>query len=276
MKKIITVFISLLFLATLAPSWAVTPIEYYNSLVAGGDEAGFRDGAFALARFNEPLGLAFDESGHKLYVADSGNHRIRVVDLEENHEVSTLAGTGAIGAVDGPFSRATFNTPSQLVTLPGMRLAVFDDTNHLIRLLDLKTRTVSTLAKGLSIRNMVYRSQDDSLYFSESDSQKLGKLNLKTLVLSDVFLNNSQIPSPGALCFFQDRLCVADENLPTIYEVNTENPSASDSDSTSLIPVGKAKDVLALTCSEGVLYALEKGGKRGSFGQGGATRLPPG
>ena len=112
-------FLLILFsLAGFHMSRAVSPMEYYNSLVAGGEEAGYRDGSFSLARFNEPQGLAFDDSGEKLYVADSGNHCIRVIDLNRNNEVTTLTGTDSIGAIDGPFSKATFNTPSLLVTLP--------------------------------------------------------------------------------------------------------------------------------------------------------------
>jgi len=231
-------------------------MEYYNSLVAGGDNAGFRDGAFALARFNNPSGLAFDARGEQLYVADSANQRIREIDLDRNNAVKTLAGTGSIGATDGPLSKAAFNVPTLLTALPGQRLVVFDSGNASIRLIDLHTQTVSTLAKGVAIRNMVYRQQDDSLYFSEPEQQKVEKLNMKTLAISAVFSNNAQVPDPGALCLYQDTLCVADSQLPTIYEVNLDQLS----DPVSLTAVGKAKDVLALASSGGSLYALQKGG----------------
>lgn len=243
-------------LASIVPGWAVTPMDYYNSLVAGGSEAGFRDGAFALARFNNPLGLAFDEGGKQLYVADSGNQRIRVIDLDRNNVVKTLTGTGFGGAMDGPLSKATFNVPTLLTVLPGQRLAVFDSGNGSIRLIDLHNQTVSTLAKGVTIRNMIYRQQDDSLYFSEPDQLKIEKLNMKTLVISAVFSNNAQVPHAGALCLYQNTLCVADSQLPTIYEVNLDQLS----DPVSLTAVGKAKDVLALASSDGTLYALQKGG----------------
>jgi sugar lactone lactonase YvrE len=48
------------------------------SLLAGGSAPGFQDGAGGLARFDRPLGLAFDARG-RLYVADSGNAHVRVV-----------------------------------------------------------------------------------------------------------------------------------------------------------------------------------------------------
>ena len=63
----------------------------------------FADGSAADARFNEPAALVFDSLGN-LYVADRGNHRIRV--LSTSGQVSTLAGDVA-GFVDGIGSAAT-------------------------------------------------------------------------------------------------------------------------------------------------------------------------
>ena len=54
---------------------------------AGSGEAGFRDGAPDVAQFNEPAGLAAAEG--KLYVADTNNNSIRVIDLASG-SVGTL------------------------------------------------------------------------------------------------------------------------------------------------------------------------------------------
>lgn len=54
---------------------------------AGIGEAGFKDGEIAIAQFNEPAGLA--AANGKLYVADTNNHAIRVIDLVEG-TVGTL------------------------------------------------------------------------------------------------------------------------------------------------------------------------------------------
>ena len=234
-------------------------MEYYDSLVAGEGEAGFRDGDFSFARFHDPLGLAFDDAGNKLYVADSTNHRIRVIDLDKNNEVKTLAGTDSAGALDGPVSKATFNVPAELATLPGNRLAVFDGGNG-IRLIDLQKLTVSTIVKGINVRNMVYRQQDDSLYFSNSGNNNVEKLNMKTLVVSAVISNNPLVPSPGAICLYKENLCVADMNLSSIYVVDLTQRPASVTFSAPLSIVGNAKNVLALSSSDGFLYALERNG----------------
>ena len=62
----------------------------------GSAAAGFENGSFDVASFNAPRGLLFD--GNKLYIADSGNHALRVVDFKEG-VVSTLVGSGTKGDV---------------------------------------------------------------------------------------------------------------------------------------------------------------------------------
>jgi uncharacterized protein YyaL (SSP411 family)/DNA-binding beta-propeller fold protein YncE len=60
----------------------------------GAGEAGFADGASSEARLREPQGV--DRTGTDLYIADTGNHAIRHVDLETG-AVRTVAGTGRLG-----------------------------------------------------------------------------------------------------------------------------------------------------------------------------------
>ncbi|MHB8420824.1 MAG: NHL repeat-containing protein [Myxococcales bacterium] len=69
-----------------------------GSVVAlfGNGVAGYRDGPGSLAEFNDPLGLAFDQSGD-VFVADATH--LRRVDVDGG--VTTLAGNGAIESVDG-------------------------------------------------------------------------------------------------------------------------------------------------------------------------------
>jgi len=57
----------------------------------GTGKRGYTDGSFEQAEFNEPNGLAF--VGEKLYIADTNNSVIRVVDLK-TQKVSTLKLTG--------------------------------------------------------------------------------------------------------------------------------------------------------------------------------------
>ncbi|GFS30721.1 haloacid dehalogenase-like hydrolase family protein [Actinidia rufa] len=57
-------------------------------------EEGFRDGNFEDASFNRPQGLAYNAKRNMLYVADTENHALRVIDFV-NEMVRTLAGNGA-------------------------------------------------------------------------------------------------------------------------------------------------------------------------------------
>jgi len=72
----------------------VADLETYAvQQVIGSGAAGLRDGAFAEAAFNWVHGLSLGADGETLYVADTGNHAVRAVDLR-NGTVRTIAGTG--------------------------------------------------------------------------------------------------------------------------------------------------------------------------------------
>ena len=61
--------------------------------IAGDGKAGAYDGRGARARFNEPAGIAWAEG--RLYVADTNNHAIRVIDLgDTDYGVSTIEISG--------------------------------------------------------------------------------------------------------------------------------------------------------------------------------------
>ncbi|KAL0793673.1 hypothetical protein Bca101_065050 [Brassica carinata] len=60
-------------------------------------EEGFRDGSFEDSAFNRPQGLAYNAKKNLLYVADTENHALRVIDFV-NERVETLAGNGTKGS----------------------------------------------------------------------------------------------------------------------------------------------------------------------------------
>lgn len=90
-----------------------------------------------------PGKILADPLRDRLFIADSNHNRI--VATTKRGQVLDVAGTGEIGAADSAFSLATFHHP-QGMALDGDLLYVADTENHLIRRLDLKTRTVTTIA----------------------------------------------------------------------------------------------------------------------------------
>jgi len=58
---------------------------------------------------------------------------------------SNIAGSGQAGLQDGPFDKASFDHP-QGMALVGNQLYVADTENHLLRSVDLTSKTVHTFA----------------------------------------------------------------------------------------------------------------------------------
>jgi DNA-binding beta-propeller fold protein YncE len=127
---------------------ALPPVNEVTTL-AGGDlfDFGDADGVGDIARFQHPLGVAVHSGS--VYVADTYNHRVRVID-PSTRRVTTLAGTGVSGFGDGAGHRAQFAEPGGLSAARG-QLFVADTNNHAIRVIDLASREVRTLTlKGLT------------------------------------------------------------------------------------------------------------------------------
>eukprot|EP00850_Spirogloea_muscicola_P023380 SM000352S13428 [mRNA] locus=s352:43307:48636:- [translate_table: standard] len=121
-------------------------------LCAGGDpnfaenlfQFGDRDGTGARAQLQHPLGVLYGEDG-RLYVADSYNHKVKVMDVSSK-EMTTLAGTGTAGFRDGGGSQAQFSEPAGLAQGPRGTIFVADTNNSIIRVLDpTRGNEISTL-----------------------------------------------------------------------------------------------------------------------------------
>jgi hypothetical protein len=80
-----------------------------------------------------PGGIAVDASGN-LFIADSGNQRVRMV---SNGVITTIAGTGTAGfsGDGGPATSAQFNNPSGIAIDTSGKIYISDSSNGRIRLL---------------------------------------------------------------------------------------------------------------------------------------------
>lgn len=138
-----------------------------------------------------------DAKGNRLFIADSDHNRIVITKLDGT--LMETIGTGERGASDGPFDKATFFRP-QGMALDGESLYVADTENHLIRRIDLKARTVETIAgtgqqsrdyfKTGPARTVGLNSPWDlqiiarTLYIAMAGPHQIWKLDLDTNVVS--------------------------------------------------------------------------------------------
>jgi DNA-binding beta-propeller fold protein YncE len=101
------------------------------------------DGNGRNVRLQHPLGVAWSDG--KLYVADTYNNKIKVIEVAQR-ECRSIAGTGRAGLADGEKGRdALFNEPAGISAANG-RLFVADTNNHIVRIVDLDgTNRVTTL-----------------------------------------------------------------------------------------------------------------------------------
>lgn len=175
---------------------------------------------FNLVREKEQSPLFFpgkvlaDEKGGRLFIADSTNHRIVITDLAG--KFIAAAGIGKPGKADGPFDKAGFNDP-QGMAIDGDTLYVADRKNHLIRALDLKAKTVKTVAgsgeKG-DDRNIVAEAlkiglnspwdlllHDGELFIAMAGHHQIWSLSLKKNELGPYAGNGRENILDGTLAF---------------------------------------------------------------------------
>ncbi|MDB5098406.1 MAG: hypothetical protein JWM80_2827 [Cyanobacteria bacterium RYN_339] len=99
-------------------------------------------------KFNNPTGLAISTDEKTLFVADTGNHCIRAIDLAAGGKVRVVAGTLTADNKDGLGTAASFSSPCALA-LDKSRLWVGEQGNARVRAVDITTGKVTT-ALGLT------------------------------------------------------------------------------------------------------------------------------
>lgn len=101
---------------------------------AGTTRKGFSGdgGPAGAAQLNDPAGVAIDPNG-TVYIADSGNHRVRRV--TSDGIITTVAGSGVAGfsGDNGPAVTAQLNTPVAIAATTGGQLYVLDFGNNRVR-----------------------------------------------------------------------------------------------------------------------------------------------
>lgn len=156
-----------------------------KAVIGSGDRAN-RDGEFATAAFNAPQGLAVN--GDTLFVADTGNHTIRAVDLKSG-SVTTIGGTGAqnrdFDRTGGKALETAISSPWDVVYLNGT-LYIAVAGLHQLWALDLKAGTLAPhagdgreelvdgpLAAALLAQPSGIATDGKALYFADSESSAI-------------------------------------------------------------------------------------------------------
>lgn len=162
--------------------------------IAGEGVEGWRDGAFESARFRHPHGMALD--GDSLYIADTGNHMLRRLDLAQR-SVTTVAGTGRQSYTrrgGGPARETGLNSPWDLTQMkPGGPIYIAMAGSHQLWVYDPRQGRVETFA-GTGREDIIdlivthaalaqpsgITHDGQQLYFADSETSALRMIDFRT------------------------------------------------------------------------------------------------
>ena len=166
--------------------------------IAGNGLTEFLDGPSSLAEFNIPYGIALDSSNGNVFVADSSNQRIRLINMTSGN-VSTIAGNGFTSFNNGPISQALFNLPFGIIFDPTSgNIFVSDQGNNMIRMINMTSGIVSTIAGSIGEINtapalqaaflrpagIAFDSINRNLYIADSGNCLIRLFNITTSTVS--------------------------------------------------------------------------------------------
>ena len=114
---------------------------------AGSGEEGSSDGVDSVASFKCPWGICTDGIGN-IYVADANDNKIRKVN--QLGTVTTLAGSGILGATDGTGNNASFYNPHGVYSDATGNIYVADTWNHKIRKISAQGDVTTFAGSGMA------------------------------------------------------------------------------------------------------------------------------
>jgi DNA-binding beta-propeller fold protein YncE len=133
--------------AAIAAPYFQTPSHQISTLVGTGVQGVAANGDLAdHTALNNPFGLVIGPDG-ALWWVEYGSHRLLRLDMHTKR-ISVIAGTGTKGysGDGGPAASAQLNTPHELRFDSKGNIYIAERDNHVIRFIDMKSKTISTAA----------------------------------------------------------------------------------------------------------------------------------
>ncbi len=191
-----------------------------------------------------PGKIIADPAGKRLFISDTNHHRIVVLSLPDHH-VDVVIGSGEESDQDGDYSQAAFRQP-QGMALRGDTLYVADTENHRIRAVDLKSKTVTTIAGtgkqafqltgGKAMATPLNSPWDltavgDTLYIAMAGNHQIWALNLTDGLirpyagsgreaLQDGMLHEAAFAQPSGITTDGKHLFIADSETSAVRQVD--------------------------------------------------------
>ena len=199
-----------------------------------------------------PGKILADQKSDRLFIADSNHNRIIITKLDGT--LIDIVGKGPAGEADGSFEKATLYRP-QGMALDGDTLYVADTENHLIRRVDLKGKTVGTVA-GTGKQSQDYFKQGPArtialsspwdlqlvarqLYITMAGPHQIWKMDLDKQEIStfagsgrearqDGLLREAGFAQPSGIAFNGNHLYVADSESNIIRAIDIASGEVED------------------------------------------------
>ncbi|KAF0973587.1 hypothetical protein FDP41_008291 [Naegleria fowleri] len=214
------------------------------STIAGTGEEGFDpDGTVAtLARLRRPVHAIENPVNSDVFISDSGNHCVRMVNSQSSL-ISTVAGTCGVegyGGDGGMALNALFNNSMYLViTQNGKTLFISDTFNGRVRRVDLSTGMITTIAgndTGKTInctlafdcrldqpQGLALSKDESILYVAESAANKIRMISLNSnpMTISTLTFSGGGLNFPTQIALNGSELYILDHNAKEVKKLSS-------------------------------------------------------
>lgn len=132
---------------------------------------------FSATQLNNPYGLTLGPDG-ALYICEIGNHIIRRLDLK-TRELTVVVGTGEKGnsGDDGPATKAQIDEPYEVKFDSSGDMYFVDMKSNVLRRVDEKTKTISTVAKGFNQPHCLAIAVDGGIMVCDIGNKRIQRVD---------------------------------------------------------------------------------------------------